>query len=141
MRNGAVTAFVAFVAAACLAIGRHSPAAYDAGDPRMVFAQRQLDYELGTLMFVAAAFGLFSALYLGARTRRWTQLLRPVRVLDAGVVGFLNIIGIVAISVVAHLHGSKTEMPMLGIALHIVAALIVNVVVYERRFKASNTPN
>ena len=135
LRNGCVTAIAAFCSGAALAIVRKIPVYYDEADPQLIYVQRQLDHELGSTMFLALAFGVLSTLHLLVRSRQWRGLSHPVQLRDAGLVGFLNIVGIMALSVLAYFAGRDATSFTLGIALHVTAALLVNMFVYERRFR------
>ncbi len=135
LAGGFTTGVVAFCCGAALAIVRRNPVYYDEADPQLIYVQRQLDHELGSMMFLGIAFGVLSSLYLVVRSRRWGRLLHPVRLRDAALVGFLNIVGIMALSVLAYFLGRGYISPTLGIVLHVASALLVNVFVYERRFR------
>jgi hypothetical protein len=132
---GGTTAVVAFGAGVVLAISRNNPVGYDIENPRRVFAERALESEVGSMMFLSMAFGVISGLYLVARRSKWHRKPLVVRVRDAGLVGLLNIAGIMLQSVMAYARGDGNGGPTFGILLHLAAALAMNALVYESRFR------
>lgn len=132
---GGLTAVVAFGAGFVLAIARNNPVGLDAQNPQLLQVERALDAEVGSMLLVSLAFGLFSSVYLVVRSSKWYRLSSAIRPRDAGLVGLLNIAGLMLLGAMAYVVGRANVEPMLGIILHLAAALAVNVSVYEYRFR------